>query len=128
MNIKIFSSTQDYFIPKVEKLCCQEPTKAYIVSTLSKPPDLSAQSITVAFAEAKSRQEFIKYQNIGDFLLFIETFYPEYLKNASPEYFIAVAQVSYLACFKMTHRKISIYEELADRFKEIVKKLKIGAR
>lgn len=129
MDIEIFSNIQTYFIPKVEKLECQEYTKAYLISTLSninKIPDLSNQSLTIAYAEARARQSFIKYQNIGDYLLFIKTYAPEHLNATTQEYYITLAQISYFTCFKMTYRKLSIYEELADRFKYIVEKLKIS--
>lgn len=126
-SLQITNNLQEFFIPKVQTLLCQEVTKSYIVSVFSRPQKLSNlanQSITLCFEEARSRWNFADFQNLGDWILFAESIYPTSLKDVSTEYYFTIAQISYYNCFKITNRKLVMYEELADQFETIVNKLR----
>lgn len=126
-DLNIVKSLQEFFIPKVRALPCQEITKSYIVSVFSTPnklQNLANQSITLYFAEARSRLDFSAFQNLGDWILFAETLYPQSLKDIEPTYYFTIAQISYYNCFKITRRKLLMYEELADQFDVIVNRLR----
>lgn len=101
-------------------LDCDDVTKSYIIGTLanykSSLNDYSKDSVTILYAEAKYAQDFNKFQSIGDWLLLTEIFFPEHLKNASENYYNSLAQMSYYSCYILIHRKISVYEKLADEF------------
>jgi hypothetical protein len=102
-------------------------TKVYILSIFSSPEkikNLSGQSITLLYADALARNDFAKFNTIGDHLLFIEAFAPLNLNGAEPEYYETVAQMSYYQCYKLTKRKLYMYEELADNFNKIVNKMR----
>lgn len=123
MDLSITGSLHEFFMPRIHALQCHETTKSYIVSVLSAPErlkNLSGQSITLCFAEAKSRSEFASFQNLGDWILFAESVYPASLTDVEPEYYFTIAQMVYYNCFKITRRQLSMYEELADQFQTII--------
>lgn len=125
INIFDSSSLNEFFIQKVKDLPCQNNTKSYIVQLMSKPIDLSKESITLAFAKAKSNYDFAGFQAIGDWLLLTKTAFPKHLRNASSEYYDAIAQNAYYTCYRIVNKQWVLFEELADFFPEIVKKLQI---
>lgn len=116
----IISNINKYFENKLDKLRCEETTKAYITSIFSKYKsqnfDYSGESITLLYSKAKTENNFLIFQNVGDWLFFCKTLYPDYLNDASPEYFDTVAQLSYYSCYKMINKKWVLYENLADDF------------
>lgn len=114
-----FQSIDDFFYQKLKNLDCEDVLKAYITSIFCKyktaKDDLSKQSITIEYSVAKFNRDFYKFQNIGDWLFFTNTIYPESLDNASIEYYHSVAQMSYYSCYIMV-KDWKLYEQLADRF------------
>lgn len=110
----------DFFTEQLNNLRCQDKTKAYIVSILSKYKnsyfDYSNMSLTLLYNEAKTRHDFYVFQNLADWIFFCEVVYPQYLKDASKEYYHSLAQVSYYNCYKLINKKMDIYEELSDNF------------
>jgi hypothetical protein len=122
-DLSIMRNLHEFFVPRIQALPCQETTKSYIVSVLAAPEklkNLSGQSITLCFAEAKSRWNFASFQNLGDWILFAESVYPASLTDVEPEYYFTIAQMSYYNCFKITRRQLSMYEELADQLEPII--------
>jgi hypothetical protein len=113
-NITIF------FEDLLNDLKCQQDTKAYIVSIYGKykgaENDLSKYSITDVFSQARAKQDFLTYQNLADWIFFINTVAPQHLKFASKDYYDNVARASYYTCYRMINREWKLYEELADRF------------
>jgi hypothetical protein len=101
-------------------LKCPADTRAYIVSIYSKFKsanfDLSKNSITVLYSQARSKQDFLSYQNIADYLFFIKSIAPEYLVNASEDYYNTIARLSYYSCFNITQKQLYFYQNLADDF------------
>lgn len=101
-------------------LDCQDDTKSYIIGIYGKYKssqfDLSKDSVSLLFAQARNKQDFLTYQNIGDWLFFINSFAPTHLKHASKDYYDTVARISYYSCYKLINRQWKIFEELADKF------------
>jgi hypothetical protein len=68
-----YQNINDFFSEVLKDLKCQEDTRAYIVSIYGKYRhtnfDLSKDSITLLFSQARLKQNFSIYQNIGDWLL-----------------------------------------------------------
>ncbi len=99
---------------------CQNDTKAYIVSIYEKfvttEFDLSKDSVTLRFAQARSKQDFLTYQNLGDWIFFANTIAPRHLQFASKEYYDTIARLSYYSCYKLINRQWTLFEELADDF------------
>lgn len=122
------TTLEDYFIEKAKKLPgCTNDTQAYIISTFTKykdtTSDLSKKSITIEFSKAKFEHSFHKYNEIGDWLLFTKSVFPESLKHASEEYYSSLAQISYHKCYILTNRSWKVFAELADLFPQIINHL-----
>jgi hypothetical protein len=111
---------REFFTDQLNDLKCNDTTKAYIVSVLTKfkstVNDFSNESITIRYSNAKFKYDFYEFQNIGDYLFFCNTFYPEHLNGASTDYYYSLAQSSYYNCFIIMNRSFKIYEQLADEF------------
>lgn len=109
-----------FFNKQLEELNCDNNTKAYIVSVLEKfktnALDYSKDSLTLLYSEAKFRQDFYTFQNIGDWLFFCNTLFPEHLNNASPEYYQSIGRLSYYSCYKLINYQWKLYEKMADEF------------
>ena len=110
-----------FFSAELENLkCCDNDTRAYIVSILDKFKsainDYSKDSLTIKYAEARYTQDFYTFQNIGDWLFFTNSLFPEHLKNASKEYYYSIGQLSYYSCYNLTGKKWKLYQQMADMF------------
>jgi hypothetical protein len=117
--VEYFKSLNDYFQIELQKLECEDELKVYIISIFSKyktsENDLSKQSLTIEYASAKFKRDFAKFQDIGDWIFYTNTLYPESLNNASRNYYYSVGQMSYYSCYTMV-RDWKLYEQMADRF------------
>jgi hypothetical protein len=113
-NINIF------FDEILTDLKCQNDTRAYIVSIYGKYRttefDLSKDNITYLFAQARTKQDFLTYQNIGDWISISNTIFPKHLKFASKDYYDTLARLSYYSCYKLINCQWKLFEELADDF------------
>jgi hypothetical protein len=101
-------------------LPCQNDTKAYIVSIYSKyltsRHDLSKDSITLLFAQARDNHDFLIYQNLGDWIFFQNTIHNNPPKHVSKDYYDTIARLSYYSCYKLINRQWKLFEELSDNF------------
>lgn len=117
-----------FFDELLNDLRCQHDTKAYIVSIYGKYKtaefDLSKDSVTLLFAQARSKQDFLGYQNLGDWIFFANTIAPQHLNHASKEYYDTVARLSYYSCYKLINREWKLFEELADDFSSLEKQVR----
>jgi hypothetical protein len=109
-----------FFEEMLNDIECQNDTKAYIVSIYGKYKsaefDLSKDSVTLLFAQARSNQDFLTYQNLGDWIFFANTLAPNHLNHASKDYYDTVARLSYYSCYKLINKQWKLFEELSDNF------------
>lgn len=109
-----------FFTNEMENLKCDDDTRAYIVSILERfktaSIDYSKDSLTLLYADAKFRQDFYTFQNIGDWLFFCNTLFPGHLNNASKDYYYSMGQLSYYSCYRLINRQWKLYEKMADEF------------
>lgn len=114
------NSLNAYFDKQLEPLDNSELLKAYVVGTLSKYEqatfDYSKSSLTLVFRHAKSKMDFIAFQNLGDWVLTCTIMFPEHLHDASQEYYSSLAQHSYDYCYKLINKKLDVYAIIADEF------------
>jgi len=68
------------------------------------------------FAQARNKQDFLTYQNLGDWIFFANTIAPKHLQFASKDYYDTIARLSYYSCYKIINREWKLFEELADNF------------
>lgn len=99
---------------------CQSDTKAYIIGIFGKYKssefDLSKDSVTVLFSQARTKQDFSSYQNLGDWIFFANTIAPNHLRFASKDYYDTVARLSYYSCYRLINKQWKLFEELSDNF------------
>jgi hypothetical protein len=110
----------NFFEELLNDLQCQRDTKAYIVSIYGKYKsaefDLSKDSVTLLFAQARNKQDFLAYQNLGDWIFFANTIAPNHLRHASKDYYDTIARLSYYSCYRIINRQWKLFEELSDNF------------
>lgn len=118
----------NFFNELLNGLDCQQDTKAYIVSIYGKYKtaefDLSKDSVTLLFAQGRNKQDFLTYQNLGDWIFFANTMAPNHLHHASKDYYDTVARLSYYSCYKLINRQWKLFEELADNFLVLERQVK----
>lgn len=116
----IHRNLSSFFDELLIDLECQHDTRAYIVSIYEKYKtadfDLSKDSVTLQFAQARAKQDFLVYQNLGDWIFFANTIAPQHLQFASKEYYDTIARLSYYSCYKLFNKQWKLFEELADDF------------
>lgn len=117
---------------KLKNIRCEAETKAYIKNIFKEyiraEKDLSNSSITILYAKAKNNFKFEQFQNIGDYLFFIKSIYPDYLSGASQNYFDIIAQNSYYKCYLILNRQWKVFEELSDSFPHLVDQVQIATK
>lgn len=125
----IYSDLSKFFNEALSEISCQRDTKAYIVGIFHKyrraDHDYSQYSVGLMFAQARETHNFIAYQDLADWLFFINSLNPEHLKHASPEYFETIAKLSYYSCYRLINKQWKLFEELADRFSELTQDVRL---
>ena len=118
----------DFFAELLNDLKCQADTKNYIVGIYGKYKttnfDLSQDSITVLFSQARNKQDFSIYQNLGDWLFYINSLGSEHLRFASQDYYDTIARLSYYSCYKLINKQWKLYEEIADLYVPLQQEIK----
>jgi len=117
---QLHRNVHDFFEELLNDLNCQQDTKAYIVGIYGKYKstngDLSKDSISSLFSQARDKQDFLSYQNLGDWIFFSNTLAPQHLRFASKDYYDTIARVSYYTCYRLINRQWKVFEELSDNF------------
>lgn len=110
----------EFFGEILEDLNCQRDTKAYIISIYGKYKsaryDLSKDSVSLLFTQARNKQDFFTYQNLGDWIFFSNTIAPQHLHFASKDYYDMIARLSYNSCYKLINKQWKLFEELSDNY------------
>lgn len=118
----------NFFEDLLTDLECQRDTKAYIVSIYGKfrraDYDLSKDSVTLLFAQARNKHDFLTYQNLADWIFFSNTMAPSHLQAASQDYYQTIAQLSYYSCYKLINKEWKLFEELSDNFQKLERQAK----
>ena len=108
----------DFFEELLKDLSCQPDTKAYIIGIFGKYKkadfDLSKDSLTLLLCQAQTKQDFLTYQKIGDWIFYINSIAPQHLQFASKDYYNSLAQVSYYTCYRLINKQWKLFEQLAD--------------
>ena len=116
----------NFFNDIFDELNCHRDTKAYITSIFSRYHsaafDLSKDSVTLTFSQAKNNQDFSTFQNLADWIFFSKSFAPQHLRAASEDYYYNIGRLSYYNCYKLINGKWRLFEELSDNFIPLEKK------
>jgi hypothetical protein len=123
------SSNITVFFEKLfNDLKCHQDTKAYITGIFGKYKDvnhdLSQDSLTLLFCQARETHNFSIYQNIGDWIFFIRSIAPQHLQSASKDYYESLARISYYTCYRLINKQWQVFEEMSDQFPILEKQVK----
>lgn len=126
--IHIQNNIGSFFEELLADIKCQPTTRIYITSIYAKYKtaefDLSKDSITLQFAQARDKQDFLTYQNLGDWIFFANTVAPQHLQFASKDYYDTIARLSYYSCYRLINRQWKLFEELSDNFLSLEEQVK----
>lgn len=104
-----------------------EPTRAYVVSVMAgMNPDAvfgPGESVVLAYAEARAAHDFVRFQRIGDWVLWVEVWAPAYVAR-DRRVVESIGRLSYATCHRILRGTWPIYEELADQLPDIVAELR----
>ena len=107
-----------WFADRLQGLRCSPEALAYVAGVLSRTrwdnADLSRQSVTLAFRDAALTGDFEGFQRLGDWVLFVDTVYPDHLRDHR-ELAESFGRRSYYSCHRILRGQWRLYEELADR-------------
>jgi hypothetical protein len=113
----------DHFAERLTGIPASPEAVAYVVGVLGKRKwdgeDLSNQSVLLAYLDANERGDFVGFQRIGDWVLFIDSVMPAHF-NGVREFVESVGRLSYYRCFRLMGQQWRVYEELADEFPRLV--------
>ncbi len=111
----------NFFEEALSDINCQNDTKSYIVGIygkyISATHDLSKDSITLLFAQARNNHDFFAYQNLGDWIFYKNTIFKD--DSINKEYYDTIARLSYNSCYKLINKKWKLFEELSDNLIKI---------
>lgn len=127
MTIVQLNSSNNIFDIKLTN--CKIETQAYIKSIFHEflqvnNKDLSKESITIKYLNAKLNYDFEQFRDIGDWIFWASTMYPESLNSANPDFYNTIAQSSYYRCYLILDKQWDLYEEMSDQFEHLVEILK----
>lgn len=121
MIMKAVTNLKHWFLDVVAPLTVSDNVKVYVIDVLSRPErsDMSRESIVIARTKAVT---FTDYQKIGDWALWIGTINPQHKNREVVE---SLGRLSYLSCYRLLGRRVTVYEELADELPHIVTQLHV---
>jgi len=109
-----------WFTERLRTLDCSPETIAYVAGVLKAQAhprhseDLSNESIVVAYSAARSSGDFVSYQRLGDWVLFVDIAMPGSMGNQR-DLIEVVGRLSYSACYRLVNRQWPVFDELSDR-------------
>lgn len=116
----------DWVSDLIGDLRCGRDTKAYVISVLAKDvgpdTDMSKMSLVLAYEEARRTANFVVYQQIGDWVLWVSSVHPGAISE-NQEVVQTVGRLSYSACNRMLRGSWPLYEELADNLPVIAREI-----
>ena len=116
----------DWVSDLIGDLRCGRDTKAYVISVLAKDvgpdADMSKMSLVLAYEEARRTANFVVYQQIGDWVLWVSSVHPGAISE-NQEVVQTVGRLSYSAGNRMLRGSWPLYEELADNLPVIAREI-----
>lgn len=116
----IINGLDVWFSERLHELDYRPETLAYVAGVLKAQvspchgESLAGQSIVLAFEHARSKGNFVEYQRIGDWILFVDVVLPDSIKHER-EVVETIGRLAYYSCYRMMQGRWDVYEELADQ-------------
>lgn len=114
-----------WFADKLQGLRCQEDTRAYVTGVLAGfrlDGDMSRESVVLAFADARTKGNFVAFKRIGDWALWVEAMNPACIQD-NREVVETIGCLSYYTCYRLI-KGWRLYEELADCLPTIARQIR----
>lgn len=108
-----------------EKIETKEYIKGIFKEQLHGKNNLADKSLTLKYIKAKERYSFDEFKELGDWIFWIKTTYPEFLNGASDNFYNDLAKISYYKCHILLNRQWGLFEEISDRFEYFAKNIQI---
>jgi hypothetical protein len=125
-RVELVVDLGDWVSDLIGDLRCGRDTKAYVISVLAKDvgpdTDMSKMSLVLAYEEARRTANFVVYQQIGDWVLWVSSVHPGAISE-NQEVVQTVGRLSYSACNRMLRGSWPLYEELADNLPVIAREI-----
>ena len=114
---------EKWFADAISNVPHSNEAKAYVVGVYSRfiitsDGDLSKDAIVTRFSAARTSGNFAEFQRIGDWILWVDTFCPESIRNR--ELIESIGRLSYYTCHRIMLGRWKVYEELADNLPKLV--------
>ena len=120
----IIKELDGWFTDRLQGLHYKPETIAYVggvLKRLARPreeDDFANRSVVLAFQNASLKGDFAGFQQIGDWVLWVDIIMPSHL-DANREAIESIGRMSYYSCHRILHGTWGVYEELADELPAI---------
>jgi len=111
----IVKGLSTWFADRLQGMPCTPETTAYVAGVLAKrrtEDDMSTESLVLAYHAASIIGDFAGFQRIGDYVLWIDSIYPEFI-NDHRQVIETIGRQSYSSCHRILKGQWKIYDELA---------------
>lgn len=132
--MEVVGRLDGWFAETLSGLRCQDETRAYVAGLLANfhhasAPDLSTQSVVLALADARLKGDFVAFQRIGDWVLWVDIVHPAFIKH-HVDVTEAAGRQAYYCCHRIMMGQWQVYEELADELPRLARAIrcKLGGR
>jgi hypothetical protein len=112
-----------WFADRLKGLPHSPEVVAYVVGVLGKRrwdgEDLSNRSLLLTYQAATLVNDFVGFQRIGDWVLFVGSVHPSHF-NGVHDFVENIGRLSYNRCFRLMGKQWRLYQELADELPSLV--------
>lgn len=120
--MELIHGLDDWFASGLSDLSCRPDTRAYITGVLARFRSdqvmVRGESVVLEFHLAKQRGDFVSFQRIGDWVLWVGSIHPSYI-DENRNVVETIGRLSYHTCHRMMNKKWVLFEELADDLSRI---------
>ena len=114
----------DWFVERLASIKRSPELQAYVAGVLIKfvasPIVLQHDSVVLAFADAKMTGDFVRFQELGDWVLWARSILPT-VDNV--DVIETLGRQSYEACHRLLGRQWRVYEELSQDLPTIARQV-----
>lgn len=115
---------EDWFVERIGDLPHSPEVKAYVVGVLVKfvtaPITLASDSVVLAYADARFSGDFVKFQDLGDSILWTCSIVPTPDTSSVLE---TIGRLSYETCHNLLKGQWEVYRDLSRNLMDLTKQV-----
>ncbi len=115
--MELVTHLDKWFADRLDGLRCREDTRAYVTGVLAgfkvDGDMMCRESVVLAYTDARNRGDFVAFQRIGDWVLWVDAMYPQFIHD-NREVVESIGRLSYYTCHRIMRGQWHVYEELSD--------------